>query len=221
MKVMNRHKGVVRCRTTATGLEAHSAYPDRGVNAIFHASNAIHFLERLSNDLRSRADGAGDFNPPYHTLQVGILNGGTAPNIVPRECIFDWEARLIPGGNFHTLVLDPLERYLNESVRPVMHEKSDRVGIHTEMAAQIPGLRSGQNLDVENLGRELSGDNGPAGAISFGTEAGLFQLAGFPTIVCGPGSIQQAHKPNEFIEIAQVEACVTFMKRLINRLTRE
>jgi len=220
MKVINRHKGVVRCKTTATGLEAHSAYPDRGINAIFHAANAIHFLDQLSQDLRSRADGTGHFDPPYHTLQVGTLNGGTAPNIVPRECIFDWEARLVPGGDFHTLVLDPLERYLDEKVLPLMRESSKPAGIRTEVVAQIPGLRPEQDPGTENLGRELSGDNGPAGAISFGTEAGLFQLAGFPTIVCGPGSIQQAHKPNEYIEIGQIEACVTFMKRLINRLIR-
>ena len=221
MKVINRHKGVVRCRTTATGLEAHSAYPDRGVNAIFHGANAIHFLETLSNDLRARSDGTGHFNPPYHTIQVGTVSGGTAPNIVPRECFFEWEARLIPDGDFHTLVLEPLEQYLDKKVRPLMHDRSKRADIHTEVTAQIPGLRPGRNPEAENLGRELSGDNGPAGAISFGTEAGLFQLAGFPTVVCGPGSIQQAHKPNEYIENQQIEACVIFMKRLINKLARE
>ena len=102
-----------------------------------------------------------------------------------------------------------------------MHKISSHASIRTETVVQIPGLGPEEIPDAENLGRELSGDNGPAGAISFGTEAGLFQLAGFPTVVCGPGSIQQAHKPNEYIENRQVDACVTFMKRLINRLTRE
>ena len=220
MKVINRHKGVFRFSTTANGLEAHSAYPDRGVSAIFHAADTIHFLNDLSKDLRTRADGIGSFDPPYHTLHVGTLSGGTAANIVPRKCTFGWEVRLIPGGDIHTLVLAPLEHYLDEEVRPLMHKISSHASIRTETVVQIPGLGPEEIPDAENLGRELSGDNGPAGAISFGTEAGLFQRAGFATFVCGPGSILQAHKPNEYIEIDQIETCKQFMERLINRLRR-
>ena len=220
MKVVNRHKGVFRFRTTANGLEAHSAYPDSGVSAIFHTANAIHFLDNLANDLRDRADGLGNFDPPYHTLHIGTLNGGTASNIVPRHCTFDWEARLIPGSDVNALVLNPFEHYLDKNVRPKMQNISKQTGISTETVVQVPGLSPGENRDSEALGRALSGHNGPAGAISFGTEAGLFQRAGFATLVCGPGSILQAHKPNEYIELDQVEACERFMHRLISQLSR-
>ena len=220
MKLINRHKGVFRFRTNVTGLEAHSAYPDHGVNAIFHAADIIHFLHGLSKELREQRETLVNFDPPYHTIQVGLLNGGTAPNIIPLQCVFDWEVRLMPEGDINSLVLHPLKKHIAKEILPQMKKTSAIANITTELLAQVPGLAPTQSPTVENLGRELSGTNSPAGSISFGTEAGLFQDAGFTTFICGPGSILQAHKPNEYIEIQQILDCEMFMRRLINTLTR-
>jgi len=221
MKVINRHKGVSRLRTTVTGLESHSAYTDRGVNAIFYASEILHFLHALSKELQNPLKESKDFNPPYNTIHVGLINGGTAPNIIPLQCVFDWEARIIPGSDIESLVLNPLTKFVHESILPTMKDISYLSDVITETIVQVPGLAPTQSRETEDIGRGLSGNNSSASAISFGTEAGLYQEAGYETIVCGPGSILQAHKPDEYIEMNQISKCEQFMFRVIDFLCRQ
>jgi len=218
MKVIDRHKGIYRFTTTVTGLEAHSAYTDRGVSAIMVAGRMIEFLDRTARLLREAADPDSGFDPPFHTVQIGVIEGGTANNILPRHCAFEWEVRMMPGTDVNTVVLAPLKKFVDEELLPEMRAVSPQTGIATDLVVGVEGLSPEHGSAAESLVRALTGDNRPAGAVSFGTEAGLFQRAGTPTVVCGPGNILQAHKPDEYIEIEQIDACIAFMHRLMDRV---
>jgi acetylornithine deacetylase len=219
MKVINRHKSVFRYRTTVSGIESHSAHPDKGVNAIFFASDVIHFLHQLAQKLSSSVTSGATFDPPYSTLHIGTITGGTASNIVPKSCSFDWEVRLLPGSDIRTLVLEPLEMFIATRIDPLMRTFSIYPEVSTENLVEVPGLKPQSNKQLEDLLGELTGSNSEPGSISFGTEGGLFQRENFSTLVCGPGNILQAHKPNEYIELSQLNACEQFMERLLVHLT--
>ena len=219
MKVINRHKSVFRYRTTVTGIESHSAHPDKGVNAIFFASDIIHFLHQQAQTLSSTVIRGAVFDPPYCTLHIGTIAGGTASNIVPKSCSFDWEVRSLPDTDIKTLILDPLKQFISRDVNPLMHSFSKSPKVSTESLVEVPGLQPQSNKQLENLLGELTGSNSDPEAISFGTEGGLFQKENFATLICGPGSILQAHKPNEYIELSQLKACEQFMERLLVHLT--
>lgn len=218
MQVVDRHKGIYRFTTTVTGLEAHSAYTDRGVSAIMVAGRMIEFLDRTARQLRADGNPETGFDPPFHTVQVGVIEGGTANNILPRHCTFEWETRLMPGSDVEDVLLGPLEKFVAEELLPEMRAVSPQTGIATELVIGVDGLSPEPGSAAEALVRALTGDNRPAGAVSYGTEAGLFQRGGTPAVVCGPGNILQAHKPDEYIELEQVDACVDFMHRLMDRV---
>lgn len=221
MKVANRHKGVCRLRTTVTGREAHSAYTDRGISANLFAGDILAFLHRREQALREQGGGADGFDPPYHSLHVGLLQGGTATNIIPRHCVINWEMRLLPGGSAEELVLAPLDAFVSEQLLPRMRNAAGAEGaVSTRIVARVPGLAPERNSDAEALVRALAGDNEPAGAVSFGTEAGLFQAGDMAAVICGPGSILQAHSADEYIDVEQIEACRDFMQRLFAYLAR-
>lgn len=219
MKVINRHKSVCRYRTTVTGIESHSAYPNKGINAIYFASDIIHFLHQLSRTLASSITSEDTFDPPYNTLHIGTINGGTASNIVPKSCSFDWEVRLLPESNIEKLVFKPLEQLISEQIEPSMRAFSSTPKVLIEKLGEVPGLKPQTNKQLEELLCELTGYNSKPESISFGTEGGLFQKQNFATLICGPGSILQAHKPNEYIEVSQLKACEQFMERLLAHLT--
>lgn len=218
MRAANRHKSVHHLRTTVTGLEAHSAHTDRGVSAILAAGRLIAFLDGLAAQFRRDADASGGFDPPYHTLHVGTVDGGTAGNILAGRCSFLWEARLMPRGDFEAEVLAPFEAFVEDSVLPDMHRVSRDTGVVTERLADVAALRPVPGSPAETLVGAVTGDNRPAAAISFGTEGGLFQNGGIPSVVFGPGSIQQAHKADEYIALDQIAACEAFMRQLLDRL---
>lgn len=218
MKIVDRHKGIYRLTTTVTGLEAHSAYTDRGVSAIMVAGRMIEFLDRTARKLRNASDPESGFDPPFHTIQIGLINGGTANNILPRHCTFQWEVRVMPHADVDSLILQPLQKFVDDELLPEMRAVSTQTGVETDIVVGVGGLSPDHGSAAESLVRALTGDNQPAGAVSFGTEAGLFQRAGTPTVVCGPGNILQAHKPDEYIEIEQVDACIGFMHRLMDRV---
>lgn len=218
MRLADRHKSIHHLRTTVTGLEAHSAHTDRGVSAILVAGRTIAFLDGLAARFRERADPDSGFDPPYHTLHVGTVAGGTAGNILAARCSFSWEARLLPGGDFDREVLAPLNSWIEEEILPAMHRVSRATGVATERAVDVPALAPRAGSPAEALIRAVTGDNRPAAALSFGTEAGLFQHGGIPCVVFGPGSIHQAHKADEYIERGQVAACESFMRRLMAHL---
>ncbi len=215
MRVVNAHKGIYSFETTVTGLEAHSSATHLGVNAITTAAELIGFLDRLAAEMRERADPDSGFTPPYTTVHVGTIVGGTALNIIPRHCRFEWEYRLMPGADPDEII-DRFNAFSTE-VEARLKQTSVEAGIKTAMRCRVVGLEPERDALAERLVLALTGDN-RAGKVSFGTEAGKFQSAGMSVVVCGPGDIAQAHKPNEFIAVSEVEACAAFMRRLIERL---
>ena len=216
MRLANRHKSVHCLRTTVTGLEAHSAHTDRGVSAILVAGRLIAFLDDLAGKFRGEA-AEGGFDPPCHTLHVGTIEGGTAGNILAARCSFSWEARLLPGAGFDSVVGAPFAAFVEERVLPTMHSVSRDTGVATERLVDVPALAPRSGSPAEALVRAATGDNRPADAISFGTEGGLFQRGGVPCAVFGPGSIHRAHKADEYIDRSQLAECEAFMRRLAER----
>jgi acetylornithine deacetylase len=152
-------------------------------------------------------------------VHTGVIRGGTALNIVPHECSFDFEVRHLPRDDPDAL-LDELKAYLGRELEPEMHRIDPRTGFEITQLSEIPALDTSGETPIVGLVQELTG-NTEIGKVSYGTEASQFQRAGIPTVVCGPGSIEQAHKPNEFIELAQVEACESFLRKLMERMTKE
>jgi acetylornithine deacetylase len=214
MKVVNAHKGIRSFRTTVTGREAHSSQTDKGVNAVMVAAELIMHLAKLAEDMRRRGDPSGRFDPPYTTVQSSTIEGGTALNILARHCLFQWEFRYLPGTS-QDEILDAFNAYAANEVLPRLKAIAPEADIVTKPRAHVPALVATDGCPAEALAKQLTGRN-HAEAVAYGTEAGLFQEAGIPSVVCGPGNIQQAHKPNEFIEISQVAACEQFIRKLID-----
>tara|TARA_B100000686_G_C16802040_1_gene986818 strand:- start:1966 stop:3153 length:1188 start_codon:yes stop_codon:yes gene_type:complete len=213
MKVVNAHKGVHGFRTTVYGLEQHSSATHKGVNAVQYASRLITYLSDLSNEIsNTMSDSQSEFEPPYTTIHVGTIQGGTAQNIIPKECTFSWEYRLMPEENPEE-IYNKFKMFVDTDILPSMRKNFANASVDTIQRTIVPGLRAEKNSFAEELALNIAKDNS-TGVVSFGTEAGQFQSAGVPTIICGPGSIEQAHKPNEFIELKQVSECEGFLRKL-------
>jgi len=212
MRIVNGHKGCYLFETRLKGQAAHSSQPHRGGNAILAAGRLIAFLAELAAEKRQAAPPDSPFDPPYTTFNLGQIEGGKAINIVAQDCSFTWEFRPIPGEDTEAIVA-AFEAYAQDVVLPALREFAPDAGITTERLATVLPLAPEAEGAAESLVRRLSGVN-DRGVVSFGTEGGLFQAAGLSTVVFGPGSIDQAHKPNEFITLAQVAACETFLLKL-------
>ena len=213
MRPISGHKGIAIYQTSVTGRAAHSAQTHRGASAIFGAARLIAYLETEADRRRDGPQAAG-FEPPHTTFNVGMIEGGTAHNIVPRSCSFTWQVRTVPGES-GTSVLAAFEDVAAREVLPRLQATAPDAAIETHCIADVTGLEPDPDSLAERLVRRLTGAN-QSGLVSFATEAGMFQHAGLPTVICGPGSIDQAHQPDEFIEVSQIEACVTFMNKLID-----
>lgn len=216
MKVVNAHKGIRSFRTTVTGREAHSSQVDRGVNAVMVAAELIMYLAKLSEEMRAKGDPTGRFDPPFTSVQSSTIEGGTALNILARHCTFQWEYRYLPGTSQDD-IFEAFENHARNVVLPRLKAIAPEADIVTNVRSHVPALVARHGCPAEALARQLTGAN-HAEAVSYGTEAGLFQEAGIPSVICGPGDIREAHKPNEYIEITQVTACETFIRRLIAQL---
>ena len=216
MKVVNAHKGIRSFRTTVTGREAHSSQVDKGVNAVMVAAELIMFLAKLADDMRAKGDPTGRFDPPFTSVQSSTIEGGTALNILARECTFQWEYRYLPGTSQDD-IFEAFEAHARNVVLPRLKAIAPEADIVTTVRSHAPALVAREGCPAEALARQLTGAN-HAEAVSYGTEAGLFQEAGIPSVICGPGDIREAHKPNEYIEITQVAACETFIRKLITIL---
>lgn len=213
MQVVTGHKGKLSFRVHVTGLEAHSALAPRGVNAIEYAAELIAFLKAMAR--RFEKDGPFDtlYEVTHTTVHTGTIRGGTQLNIVPRDCAFEFEIRHLAGDD-PDAIEDEIRAYARDALEPMMHAVGPETGIRIERFNEMPGLEMDVDSDVVAFVKNLAGRNDHA-KVAFGTEAGLFQSrAGIPTVVCGPGSIEQAHKPNEFITIEQIEKGEAFMRRL-------
>jgi acetylornithine deacetylase len=182
------------------------------------AAEVLVFLGQIAEELQATANPtAHRFDPPYSTISVGNIEGGTARNIIPRHCRFKWACRMLPGESADGL-LHRLDAHAEAEVLPRLRKIYPQASIVNRQIGSMPSLFPEPGSAAETLALALVESN-RTHAVSYGTEAGMFQAAGVPTIVCGPGNIREAHKPDEFIELAQVEACVGFMRRLIARLS--
>jgi acetylornithine deacetylase len=218
LEVVDAHKSVVTFTTSVHGFEAHSSKPYLGANAIAAASEIIVELNRLADEMMERGDASGRFDPPYTTVHVGNIKGGTSRNIIPKSCIFEWEFRGLPD-------LDPQEipARIAAFTDDVALKRLNRFGgtgsIETRLDVAVPGLAPQAGSAAEVLALRLAGRN-QTQTVPFGTEGGHFQAAGIPTVVCGPGSINQAHQPDEYITLEQIEAGAAFMRRLAAECSR-
>ena len=212
MRPIVEHKGIAVFRTTVKGKAAHSSQPHRGGNAILAASRLIAELGRMAEELRAIPSQEPSYGPPYTTIGIGTIQGGEAVNIVAEHCSFAWEFRNLPEQNGEALVRR-FRAFAEEQVLPELRRNAPEASIETESLSRVAPFHRVEDSEAEGLVRALTGSN-QAGAVSFGTEASLFQEAGISTVVCGPGSIDQAHQPNEFIELEQVEACEKMLRAL-------
>jgi acetylornithine deacetylase len=217
MQVVIGHKGGRSYRVRVTGSPAHSSLAPRAVNAIDHAAELILFLKDIATSWEQHGPTDSDFDVPHSTLSTGLIQGGTAINIVPETCEFVFEFR-----HLASLDVDGLMRRIEEFVRGDLEPKMRRVragtGVTFTPIYEYPGLDMEPEHPAVTLVKQLVERN-DHGKVAFGTEGGLFKArAGIPAIVCGPGSIAQAHQPDEYVELAQLEACDLFLRRLLDRL---
>ncbi|MDN7143372.1 acetylornithine deacetylase [Pseudomonas sp. JQ170] len=205
------HKGKLAMRCQVRGAACHSAYAPYGVNAIEYAAKLIGRLGDIGTRLTQVRDER--FDPPYSTVQTGVITGGRALNIVPAECRFDFEIRALPGFDAQT-VADELKQFAACELVPRMRSVVADTGVEFEPLSSYPGLVTSADSSAARLIAELSGSS-EFSTVAFGTEGGLFDQVGIPTVVCGPGSMDQGHKPDEFVTIEQLQRCDELLARLV------
>jgi acetylornithine deacetylase len=216
MRPVIAHKGKKGYRCTVRGLAGHSAYAPHGVNAVEYAAEAIAFLKQMARRHRDRGPYDRGFDIAHTTVHTGVIRGGTALNVIPHECAFDFEFRHLPGDDPDRL-LKELQDHIESRLQPEMRATHAAAGFTIEPLSEIPMLDTGPEAEVVALAQELAGDR-DFGKVSFATEGSQFQRAGIPTVVCGPGSIAQAHKPNEYVTLDQLAKCDAFLRRLMDRI---
>jgi acetylornithine deacetylase len=212
LKPVLGHKGKLAMRCQVKGAPCHSAYAPYGVNAIQYAARMIGRLEEIGERLAQPEHHDERFDPPFSTVQTGVINGGRALNIVPAECEFDFEVRALPGFDANQ-VADELETYAAAELLPKMRAVKSDTDIRFQSLSAYPGLATSPDSEAARLLALLSGST-EYGTVAFGTEGGLFDEAGIPTVVCGPGSMDQGHKPDEFVTVAQLRDCDAMLARL-------
>ena len=217
MKPVVGHKGKLSVACHVHGLECHSSMaPDGGVNAVEYAAQLIVHLRAMAERRRTRGPFDPEFDPPHTTIHTGTICGGTALNIVPADCVFHFEFRTLPCDDAEALLAEA-RAYAETELLPQMRAVGPDTGFGFSRIAAFPGLDTPKDHPVVDLVKALTGANA-VGKVSFGTEAGLFSAADIPAVVCGPGFIDQAHKPNEFITLDQIAACEAFLRRLMDRV---
>lgn len=217
MRAITGHKGMVTLTTSIQGFEAHSSQTHRGVSAVMTAAKLVEKLNSMASQLAEQTNLDTGFEPHHSTIHVGIIRGGTAINIISRFCEFQWDIRCIPKDNPQTII-DEFEKYCRDEVLPNMQSIQSDCGISTEITAAAPAFlmtESPAMALLASLGTPPTEKHAP-----YVAEAGQFQAAGFPTVVCGPGSIDQAHKPNEFIALDQIDQGEQLLRKLISRLSQ-
>jgi acetylornithine deacetylase len=211
MKVVGAHKGGTGIKTRCCGHEGHSSAPHKGASAVMMAGEFIAGLDALGRELQQDRDPR--FDPPYSTTQANVISGGTALNILAREAIVTWECRTLPGRDPMDVVARA-KAYAENTILPKYKPGGPNAHFETHVMSTYPGLALDADSSAVARARELSGANAVE-TVAYGTEAGLFQQAGIPAVVCGPGSIDQAHKPDEFVKLSELAACEKFLRRLI------
>jgi len=214
--VVTAHKGIGAWRVTVTGREAHSAQTHLGVSANMIAVRLMAELSDAAEQLKAAADPASPFLPPEATLTIGRIHGGTAGNILAKSCEFVFDLRAPPGQDGEAALAGFFARAAD--LDAAIKARTPEGGVVVEKLAWAPPLEPIEGGAAEAFVRRLTGDNGPARVASFASEGGQFQSAGFPTVLCGPGSIDQAHQPDEYIALEQLERGAAFMAELAGAL---
>lgn len=211
MTVVDAHKGGYRFRTDIKGKDAHSSKPQLGVGSIMVAADLIAELKRMEKRLTDRfADPR--FDPPYPSITVSMIEGGIAHNIIPPACSFTWGVRAMPGCN-SAEILAEFQAFAERDLLPGMRAVHPDCNITTQLLGELPPFSSGVGSPATNLALKLAGQN-ETYAVPYGTEASHFQAAGCSTVICGPGNIAQAHQPNEFLDVAEIDKCLGFLSRV-------
>lgn len=213
MRVVGAHKGGTGVATRFTGQEGHSSAPQKGANAVMMAGEFVAMLGQEARDLEIDCDPA--FDPPYTTIQANMISGGTAVNVLGREALVRWECRALPGRNGRDIVTRVCE-HAEQSLMPKYRAHAPRARMDNEIRSFYPGMKLDLSSPAIALAREITGAN-TVGAVSYGTEGGLFQEAGIPAVICGPGSIDQAHRADEYVALSQLDACATFLRKVVAR----
>ena len=216
MKAIEGHKGCCEYTTHFHGKAGHGSMPDIGVNAVEYALRYGTKLIDIAQNLQARAPDKSRFDPPWTTLNIGRITGGNIHNVIPENCNMDWEFRPVQDTDF-TYVKETIETYVNDTLRPEMQRRDPNANITTEIVGEVVGLEPTDKNEARDIVFELTGQN-HADVVPFGTEAGIFAALGMSVVVCGPGSIEQAHKPDEFIELSQLDACLSFLTKLEGKL---
>jgi acetylornithine deacetylase len=211
MKIVGAHKGGAKLVTHCRGREHHSSAPEKGANAVMMAGEFVSLLDDVWNGLRADADPR--FDPPHSTVQATVISGGTAVNILAREADVTWEYRCLPDRDPQK-ILDTVQSRTEAEILPKYRARAPEALFATKLHAQYPGLKMDEDSPAVRLARELTGQN-QVQAVSYGTEAGHFQSYGIPAVICGPGSIEQAHRADEFVALSELEACEKFLRKVI------
>lgn len=212
LDLADAHKGIRTFFTSITGVAAHSSKPHLGASAVHGGVRLAAELVRMADELEERVDASGRFDPPYDTLHIGKFHGGIARNILADRADLSWEVRTLPGSDPE--IVPARFAAICDEVQARMRRTAPSAAITTVMSSDVPGLAPDPGSEAETLVMRLAGRNSTI-AVAYATEAGHFQRAGLPTIVCGPGSIDQAHQPDEFITLEQLQAGEAFMRRLL------
>lgn len=214
LDIADAHKGIRTFFTKVTGFAAHSSKPHLGASAVHAGTRLAADLVRLADERETQIDESGRFDPPYDTIHVGKFQGGIARNILADRCDLSWEVRTLPGSDPEAVPA----RFaaLSQDVLARMRKTAPSAAIETVMSSDVPGLAPDPGSEAETLAMRLAGRNSTI-AVAYATEAGHFQRAGLPTVVCGPGSIDQAHQPDEYITLEQFSAGEAFMRRLMEQ----
>jgi acetylornithine deacetylase len=214
MTVIDAHKRIDSYRTVVHGREAHSSLPALGVNAISAAAALVCELDRIGGAIPKKENDP-HFEPPYSTISVGTIKGGTAGNIVPKNCEFQWQVRSLPSAT--PSASRDLAAFAEKSLLPKMKQVTDEAAIETTALNSVPAFVAGNTSEAVALALKLTGTE-QTRAVSYTTEAGLFEQAGCASVICGPGDIAQAHAADEFVSIEQLDACMAFLSALAKEL---
>ena len=215
MELVVAHKGKMSWRCRIRGREAHSSLTPQGVNAVQIACEIVAYIARRAREFRDGDHQDDAYDVPYTTAHVGVIRGGTALNIVPRDCVFEFEIRHLPMDDPNAFFAD-VRRHA-ESLLPAMHAVDPATYIEFDHLSTLPGFDDDGRNAIADIGRACSGAHGTH-KVSFGSEAALFNNAAMPAIICGPGHIEQAHQPNEWVSLEQLARCEAFMERLAGHL---
>ena len=212
MRIIDAHKGCYEYTTYFEGLAGHSSAPHKGVSAVEFAARYANKLIELREELKKRVPKNSIFDPPFSTLQVGGIFGGIAHNVIADKCHINWETRPVVKED-GTFLNNEIDKFANEILLPKMKKVFSKSSIKKEIIGEVTGFDRVEKSEACELVSNLTGDNSRE-VVSFGTEAGLFQEVGISTVVCGPGSIEQAHKVDEFIELNELKKCLKFLNSL-------